>query len=508
MIIYGSGEKTLKVKQDLKYICPECGKNGIKFHFFQEYIHIFWIPLIPIARRKVAHCETCGIAYENKHIPQKFQDELTRLSKKTIIPIYLFSGLIIILLGIGGIIYNNQKSKTYYYPSGEKEAIGKMKGDYMDGEWTFWYKNGEQQCVQYFDEGIENGNWKWWRDDGTLKEAGEYQGGLENGLWVWYYPSEVKQSEIEYVNGRMHGDAKGWYENGQKYFEGAFNRDKKEGKWTYWYENGNVSEEGEYINDIQIGDWLYYYDTGDTSTVTNEFDTVSLIVSYWDYEGNQLIKDGNGYLTLYYQNGNKESQGYMKNGLHSGKWTHWHENGELASKASYNNNETILHDVWTVDGEHIVIDGNGYYHYDFDNGIIQEEGQYTNGKQTGLWITRSEDNVELVRASYRDGKLDDQVIIKNETGLIESKTNYIEGLAHGYQKHYFETGEPLNEGEMENNKQTGYWTWYHESGELLCQVNFTEGKKEGEQIFWNESGIIVKKEFYENGELVNEEIIY
>ena len=482
MIIYGTGEKKLKTSQNRSYRCPECGENGISFYFFQKYFHLFWIPVFPIGRRSVAACDKCSIVYKEDRIPRELKSDFSDIKSTTKVPPYLFIGLALIITGIFLIFHFSDGMTTYKYPSGKKQAQGKMIGDEMDGKWTFWYENGNTQTVQYYKKGTEDSTWTWWNEDGSIDKMGNYRNGLSHGKWTFYYQTGKLQAEEIYVDNRRHGKATYWYENGNKNAEGEYYRDRRNNHWTFWYESGNIIEEGNFKEDYRIGDWISYYEDGQKCLHTNHSDSEYLIMDFWDKDGKHLVINGNGEFTSYYENAGKESQGMVKSGKPVGIWNYWYNDGKLKQTGRFESLVYKTINTWDNNGNRLVVNGEGYQVTKLDNGVIAEEGNYTNGLRDGLWKFR------------------------NESDMLISEINYKQGKASGKARYYNESGKIQCMGYYLNDKQQYVWTWYHQNGTKESSVKFINGKKEGEQTFWNESDKIIKKEFYSNGELINEEV--
>ena len=92
---------------------------------------------------------------------------------------------------------------------------------------------------------------------------------------------------------------------------------------------------------------------------------------------------------------------------------------------------------------------NGLSIQKYPNGKKKMEGNYLNGKRTGLWM-----------AWY-------------ENGILWSQGNYREGKRNGYSALYFPDGKIRTEGNYENDQKTGNWNFYNESGSLVKSINFS-----------------------------------
>jgi antitoxin component YwqK of YwqJK toxin-antitoxin module len=481
MIIYGTGEVKHGASPLAKSKCPHCGEFEISFHFFKKYFHIFWIPVFPYGSRKVALCEKCRIDYQES-IPESLQSDMERARSRASFPWQVFSGLVILIIGISAITYLSDGKTTNYYASNKKQSEGKYLNEKPEGKWTFWYENGNLQAEHNYLNGLEEGEWAWYNEQGVKTKSGGYHNGRYHGKWMFYSDKGDLLEEHTFSENRKQGQSSTYYEGGIKSSEGNYDRDLPQGKWTFWHGNKNLMMEGAYVAGARSGIWNFYFDNGDLSGETNFKDSSSYIISMFDKQGKQLIKDGNGMFIEYHEGAQKSTAGSVKNGLYNGAWSLWYRDGKLKEQRIYTAGTFTLQSSFDPDGKALVRSGSGYHKSFYDNGVVASECQYKNGKPHGLALTRNENGLTLMEANYSEGK-------------YEGECTY-----------YQDTGELYSKGDFKNNIQIGVWTWFHLNGEKEAEVTFVNGKKEGEEIFWSESGDIVKREHYENGELVNEEV--
>ena len=71
----------------------------------------------------------------------------------------------------------------------------------------------------------------------------------------------------------------------------------------------------------------------------------------WKENGEIIIKDGNGLLTEWYENGQKSYEGTFKDGEQQGLHTSWYENGQKENEGILKDGEVIkLIGKWNWDG--------------------------------------------------------------------------------------------------------------------------------------------------------------
>ncbi|MCD6347659.1 MAG: hypothetical protein J7L96_09595, partial [Bacteroidales bacterium] len=141
-------------------------------------------------------------------------------------------------------------------------------------------------------------------------------------------------------------------------------------------------------------------------------------------------------------------------------------NGELISSITYKND--------TLDGT---------AHKFYNNGIIQEQTQWTNNQLNGLQI------------------------IYNQRGDIEAEINYINGKMNGAYKVYYFNHTTEIAGQYSNNLKVGVWQYNKADGSLNYKLNYKNGillnpevlTKEQEQSF---------KEYEKNRTLLKDPMHY
>lgn len=122
MIVYGTKASTLKNGQIINVDCPNCNANtSMKYSVFGKYAHLYWIPLFPFEKITAAECNSCKKTYLYKDLPQNIKIKLDREKEKhgSKIPVWMFSGLFLILGGIAYGFYSSDKS--------DREAVEYIK---------------------------------------------------------------------------------------------------------------------------------------------------------------------------------------------------------------------------------------------------------------------------------------------------------------------------------------------------------------------------------------------
>lgn len=137
-----------------------------------------------------------------------------------------------------------------------------------------------------------------------------------------------------------------------------------------------------------------------------------LLPAYYVYT--QTNQDTGGYSTLYYESGQKMSEGEIRNGVETGEWTCWHENGNMKSIGYYINGKKDSLWKW----------------YD-ESGILTATGMYRDGVENGTWIHYYPDGVVSDSGAYLYGLKEGIWKYFHRIGSLRSAVNFTAGRMHG-----------------------------------------------------------------------------
>ena len=108
MIIFGTRSGKLKSLQTKADNCNYCQTNeSVWFYFFQRYIHIFWIPVIPIGKTGSSVCGHCKQVLSVNEMSENQKQEFLKIKKDLKTPfgykiaLILLAGLIVLPFLIG-----------------------------------------------------------------------------------------------------------------------------------------------------------------------------------------------------------------------------------------------------------------------------------------------------------------------------------------------------------------------------------------------------------------------
>lgn len=195
--------------------------------------------------------------------------------------------------------YNWKEGKMHgLYTNWYKNGHKKEEGNYMDGKrdglWTTWFEGGNKEKEKTFRDGILTDTFAWLPNGERCPFTNLKNG---DGVVVHYYPNGQKWFKLNYKNYETFepdGISISWYANGQKV--GEVNRENGEldGLGTSWYESGQKRSEANYKDGKVLSVQVWKPD-GEECPLTN-------------------LKDGNGFLIWYEDDGTEGFRISYKNG--------------------------------------------------------------------------------------------------------------------------------------------------------------------------------------------------
>jgi antitoxin component YwqK of YwqJK toxin-antitoxin module len=202
-----------------------------------------------------------------------------------------------------------------------------------------------------------------------------------------------------------------------------------------------------------------------------------------------------GYTIFYHSNGQKSSEGLLKNGKPDGYWKTYNESGILVSEG--NRKDFQLDSTWIF--------------YD-DEGKVKMEINYLKGKKNGIRRTYREDEIveEMFTADVKNGPTRHL----SPEWKIRELVNFKDGLEEGTAYEYDEDGriitlisyksgfiisrELINRMDV-NNQKHGIWKYFHPNGNVRLEGAYKHGLENGYFKEYDMQGSLLSTSKYENG---------
>ena len=227
-----------------------------------------------------------------------------------------------------------QSWKTYYESGGLKSKINYREGKKF-GRCGLYHPNGQMSAKGNYNEFEEkDGEWVYFNKNGSIQQTGAYENGLKIGNWREYEAGHESFEEAYFENpgekqgARRHTDEglfiEEHYSNGALKYKGQTYKDSKNGKyglWAYYYENGAPKSKGTYEENHKIGEWTYWYANGQLLAQGHYYDGKPEEITVLKSRSSIIAR-----LPL---------DNYERNGIKTGKWKYYKENGKLIAEVKY-----------------------------------------------------------------------------------------------------------------------------------------------------------------------------
>jgi antitoxin component YwqK of YwqJK toxin-antitoxin module len=287
---------------------------------------------------------------------------------------------------------------------------------------------------------------------------------------------------------------------------------------------------GEIIDGLKEGNWVYYHEKFDDMEQLRPNEFESNIVSY---------KKGilNGEFNSIQQNGMPFKNGTYKDGKKAGKWTSYNsytgnvsceetfEDGEeVGLRLSYHSNGQLRDEYYLDKNSKPEITQRSW----FENGQIENEEHYKNGKKDGKWLKFYENGNKYWEKNYKNDTEHGPIIFwHKDTQEKKSEVNYVKGELSGDNISFWENGLKKQQGTFVNGKENGTFTYYSPDNKDSSELTYDNGKPmdgvssewwkngqiwvvktwkdglcQGETLWW-ENGAMMREDLYEKGEKIS-----
>ena len=392
--------------------------------------------------------------------------------------------------------------QKFYYPDGRVSSEGTIKSGKPDGYWKSYNGNGTLKSEGNRKNFELDSLWKFYNGDGKLILEINYRAGKKDGLKVTYldketikenFKNDIKEGytryyylngkikqEIPFIRGLEQGFGKEYGSDGSvitltEYKRGfivdrlRINRKDgngwKQGRWYSFYDGGNILSEVTYRNDKKNGYLKEYAMNGDLLKISKFVDDVLQP----EAEEIQKLEVQNEY----YPDGKIKISAMFRNGIPEGIKREFNSDGIVEKSYLYKNGILIGEGIVKEDG-----DRDGPWKDYYNDGKLKSEGNYDNGKQTGLWkYYHQNGKIEQTGKFNKQGKPDGTWKWYFDTGQLLKEENYRNGLREGLSAQYDETGQVVEEGEFVNGNEDG--PWFEKSGDNYIRGTYRDGLRNG-----------------------------
>jgi len=165
------------------------------------------------------------------------------------------------------------------------------------------------------------------------------------------------------------------------------------------------------------------------------------------------------------------AEGQFKNNKYTGKWLFYNPSGQLIAKGVYKESDGKEKGSTGVPNK----GREGLWRFWHENGQLEQEGSYVNGKNEGL---------------YRWW---------HDNGQLKQEGSYVNGKREGLHRSWHDNGQLKQEGSYVNGEREGLHRSWHDNRQLKYEGSYVNGKQERIHERWDDNGKSIFKKYYVNG---------
>jgi membrane associated rhomboid family serine protease/antitoxin component YwqK of YwqJK toxin-antitoxin module len=155
--------------------------------------------------------------------------------------------------------------------------------------------------------------------------------------------------------GRWQGRVTDYFRNGDVQMKGEYKDGLKDGIFLYYSDHGTYTSAGRYTREESVGKWETYHNNGRLQREV-VYQDGAFTRNVWDSLGRVQVKDGNGYETQWYENGQIKAVGSYLDGKQEGLWRGYHADGTPYYQELYHEGKLERGMAVTRDGKRYVYD--------------------------------------------------------------------------------------------------------------------------------------------------------
>lgn len=129
---------------------------------------------------------------------------------------------------------------------------------------------------------------------------------------------------------------------------------------------------------------------------------------------------------------------------------------------------------------------NGSFAYYHPNGYPQKNGRYINNKEDGLWLSFHYNGMMSDSTVYILGQLTGTALGWHENGN-QSYSSVYEEDGSAVSITWFDNGQPMQAGKLQNNKKQGRWQYFQKNGTIAAKEDYEQDRLVN-RIYYDEAG--------------------
>jgi antitoxin component YwqK of YwqJK toxin-antitoxin module len=260
-----------------------------------------------------------------------------------------------------------------------------------------------------------------------------------DSLWV---PTDQWKGEFYRIGykdslDRWSGYVRDYYMDGKIQMKGAHKKGLKDGVFIYYSDENKYEAAGRYVNETHVGKWEYFRPNGQLQSEIRYQDRAYMINS-WDQNGALTVKEGNGHVSEYYDNGIIKSYTVYKEGITDSISFGHYRNGQMKFREKFEDGLLVYGEAYESGGGRISYDFSTYIPY--PTGGMEKFIEYVDEAMKLYSLAEREDaEIELIFNVVSDGRITDIKVLRSSNpklnkiakSLLEFGPEWIPAREHG-----------------------------------------------------------------------------
>lgn len=98
LFFFGTGTSVTSSHPLTGIPCVHCGATSAGAAIYSRYLHLFWIPVIPLGKRSVSQCANCKNTLSEAEMPPAYRQPVSVFKEQARLPVTNY--LVLCLLGV------------------------------------------------------------------------------------------------------------------------------------------------------------------------------------------------------------------------------------------------------------------------------------------------------------------------------------------------------------------------------------------------------------------------
>jgi antitoxin component YwqK of YwqJK toxin-antitoxin module len=124
---------------------------------------------------------------------------------------------------------------------------------------------------------------------------------------------------------------------------------------------------------------------------------------------------------------------------------------------------------------------------------VVQEGNYTDSKMEGVWVTYNQSGKKIAEVAYKKGRKEGACKYFSEQGVLSSSSKYVNGKRDGLMTTYYPDGKVWMEYHWSGGEIIGNMKTYYPSGKLYEDGFWANGWFVGDYKIYNENGTLKRE---------------